>query len=403
MSKGIMTMLMLLLSCFKTAWFSSPEPTQTAQLPPQELTYVSYSYEESASNQKEFRVAMGKKLSLDLETGASLDIQGWDQEVVSVKFQKSGRDADECNVSFDESASGVEITSRYMGHGRSHSSDLDFQIMVPNRFDIEIDSMGGEVNIAKVQGKISGKTMGGELALADLKGALSLTTMGGDISLSNSVVDGEVKTMGGDVTLQDVTGTVQGSTMGGNVIYNNVKRNPLSPVKQEVKVSSMGGEIKVDEAPFGADVQTMGGDIHVRSASEYVRAETMGGNIELDAVDGSIQAETMGGNVSANMVGDPSKGKRDVDIQSYGGDITLTVPDGLSMDFDIELAYTKNRSGDYRIISDFDMNQKESSEWDHEDGTSRKYIYGTGTVGSGANKIKIRTINGDVTIKKGAK
>jgi len=41
------------------------------------------------------------------------------------------------------------------------------------------------------------------------------------------------------------------------------------------------------------------------------------------------------------MVGDPAKGKRDVEIQSMGGDIILTVPSALSMDFDIRLTYTE--------------------------------------------------------------
>jgi DUF4097 and DUF4098 domain-containing protein YvlB len=403
MSKGVMTVLMLLLSCFKTAWFSSQEPPTAANSTHQELTYVSYINGASSDGQKEFQVAMGKKLDLDLETGASLIIQGWDKEVVSVRANMSGRDARDAKIQYDQTDSGLEISSRYVGDRRNYSTDLDLQIMVPSRFDIEIDSMGGEVSITKVEGAISGKTMGGELTLAELKGDLSLTTMGGDISLTDSVVDGEVKTMGGDVTLQDVMGNVRGSTMGGDVVYKNVKKNASSPVQKEVKVTSMGGEINVDDAPFGADVQTMGGNVHVRSASQFVKAETMGGDIDLDSVDGWIQATTMGGNVTATMVGDPSSGKRDVDITSNGGDITLTVPDGLSMNFDIELAYTRNRPGDYKIISDFNIKQEESKQWHENGGTPRKYIEGTGIVGSGANRIKIHTINGDVTIKKGTK
>lgn len=394
-------MLMLLLSCFKTAWFSAP--AQMTAGPREELTYVSYTYGESIDEQKEFPVESGQKLLLDLPTGASLKIQGWDKNSVSVKVNRKGRDDRNSEVNYKQTASGLEISSDYMGDHESYSSNLALEIMVPSRFDIEIDSSGGDVNIAGVEGSISGKTMGGELTLADLKGSLKLTTMGGDVSLTNSVVDGEVKTMGGDVTLQDVSGTVEGSTMGGDVVYKNVKKNPSSPVQKEVKVNSMGGEIKVDEAPYGANVKTMGGDIEVHSASQYVQAETMGGDINIDAVDGWIRAKTMGGDVSANMVGDASKEKRDVEITSNSGDITLTVPENLPMKFDIELAYTRNRQGDYKIISDFAIDQKESTEWDDYDGTPRKYINGTGSVNGGSNTIKIRTVNGDVRIKKAAK
>ena len=404
-SKGIISVLMLLLSCFKTAWFSAPAPAQMAAANVQaaEITYVSYTYGEASDGQKEFPTEPGKKLVLDMETGASLTIQGWEKNSISVQLNRKGRDDRNSELNYKQTPEGLEISSEYQGDRGSYSSDLDLEIMVPSRYNIEIDSSGGDLNITNVDGNISGKTMGGELTLAELKGNLKLTTMGGDISLKDSVVDGEVKTMGGDVTLQDVSGTVEGSTMGGNVVYNNVKKNAASSVKKEVKVNSMGGEIKVDEAPYGADVKTMGGDIEVHSASEYVKAETMGGNINIDAVDGWIRAKTMGGDVIANMVGSASKDKRDVDITSYGGDITLTVPEGLPMNFDIELAYTKNREGDYKIISDFAMDQKESSGWDDHDGTPRRYINGTGSVNGGSNTIKIRTINGDVRIKKAGK
>ncbi len=39
-----------------------------------------------------------------------------------------------------ESSSGLKIHTDYEGGGRSHRSDVDFEIMVPERFDISIDS-----------------------------------------------------------------------------------------------------------------------------------------------------------------------------------------------------------------------------------------------------------------------
>ena len=50
------------------------------------------------------------------------------------------------------------------------------------------------------------------------------------------------------------------------------------------------------------------------------------------------------------------------------------------MDFDITLTYARNSRGKYGIISDFEMKQKETDEWDRDNGTPRKHIYGTGRV-----------------------
>ena len=55
----------------------------------------------------------------------------------------------------------------------------------------------------------------------------------------------------------------------------------------------------------------------------------------------------------------------------------------------------------HQIVSDFAMNQQSTDEWSSDEGTPRKYVVGTGSVGSGENKIHIRTVNGNIYIKRG--
>jgi DUF4097 and DUF4098 domain-containing protein YvlB len=185
--------------------------------------------------------------------------------------------------------------------------------------------------------------------------------------------------------------------MGGKVTH---KKAASTAGDGEIEMSSMGGDLNVDIAPAGARLNTMGGDIHVRSAKDHVRAKTMGGNIRVDAIDGWVHAETMGGDVEVIMTGNPATGKRDVELVSYGGDIELTVPANLAMTLDLELAYTKGKSGKYAIKSDFPVNLEETDEWDLHDGSPRKYMLGTGTVGGGTHRVKIRTINGNIILRK---
>jgi len=83
-----------------------------------------------------------------------------------------------------------------------------------------------------------------------------------------------------------------------------------------------------------------------------------------------------------------------------GGDIDLTVPKGLSMEFDIEIQYTKDADRKPKIVSDLDIEIEETKEWKKKYGQKRKYIYGTGKAGGGKHLIRIRTINGDVKIKE---
>lgn len=353
-----------------------------------------------ADYEKEFVTSQGKKLDIDLKTGGGIAITGWDKEAVSVKGFREGRDGKDAILEMEESSSGVSISSHYNGSRHNRSGGIRLEVSVPRRYDVRLETMGGGVSIENVEGRMTGKTMGGSLTLSGLKGNLDLLTMGGEVTLRNSEVDGSVKTMGGAVLLEDVTGDIKPSSMGGNVIQKNVTGRSGEVKAGELNISTMGGEINVDDAPRGAALSTMGGPIHVRSAGRFVKAKTMGGEVRLDAVDGWIDASTMGGDVEATMTGNPAEGKRSVALTSMAGNITLSVPAQLSMDIDIELAYTKGHDGEYAITSDFPVIQEVSPGWEREDGSPRKIIHGTGHVAGGNNRVTIRTVNGNVTIRK---
>jgi DUF4097 and DUF4098 domain-containing protein YvlB len=353
-----------------------------------------------ADYEKDFATSKGKKLDIDLKTGGEISITGWARDVVSVKGFREGRDRNEAVLEMEETSSGVSIASHYAGSRRNRNGGIRLEISVPRSYNVHLETMGGDVSIAHVEGRMTGKTMGGALMLSGLKGNLDLLTMGGAVTLKNSDVDGNVKTMGGAVLIEDVTGDIKPSSMGGNVTQKNVKGRSGEVTGREVNISTMGGDINVDDAPLGAALSTMGGTIHVRSAARFVKAKTMGGKVLLDAVDGWMEATTMGGDVEATMTGNPSEGKRSVALTSMAGDITLSVPAGLSMDIDIELAYTEGHEGEYAIKSDFPIHQEVSPEWERDNGSPRKIMHGSGTVAGGSNRVMIKTVNGNVTIKR---
>jgi len=179
---------------------------------------------------REFKASARGRLEFDLDTGGRIEVIGWDRQLISVEVLKGGRDAAECRIDFQETGSGLRITSEYEGSGHSYSTNFSFVVRVPRRFDLEFDSMGGGIHICGVEGRISGKTMGGGLDLNNLAGSINLLTMGGGITLTNSEIEGKVETMGGRVLIENVVGDVRGSTMGGDVVRrdtgNRVGRTP---------------------------------------------------------------------------------------------------------------------------------------------------------------------------------
>jgi len=158
----------------------------------------------------------------------------------------------------------------------------------------------------------------------------------------------------------------------------------------------MGGDIHVDNAPNGASLHTMGGNIRISRAAGNVVAKTMGGNIEIRSLTGSAEVSTMGGQIDVIVEG---RGPgHDLDLQSLGGEIELTLPADFDGTFDVELE-EGDRPRDLRVSSDFPLNVQESTRtrWF---GSKHVVQTATGKTGSGANHVRITTVGSDITIRK---
>jgi DUF4097 and DUF4098 domain-containing protein YvlB len=354
----------------------------------------------SANLQKEFTVSEGQKLDVNLKTGGSITITGWEKKILQVNVIFRNGDEKSFPIEMKQSGNVVSIESKFDPLENDKYRSPKLEIYLPFRFDMKLKTMGGEISLDHIQGDIEGKTMGGSLCLSHLKGHIDMVTMGGNISLKESDIDGSLKTMGGRVLLENVVGDIKGSSMGGNVVYNNVKTRKGESTGKVVKITTMGGSINVDEAFEGADVHTMGGRIHIKHAKKFVEAKTMGGDIRIDEIDGWVKATTMGGNIDVTMIGNPDKGKRDIQLTSMGGDITLEIPAGLSMNIDIQLSTTKGSWKNYKITSDFELDVQETKEWENSHGFQGAKIIGKGKTKDGRNLVKIKTINGNIVLKK---
>lgn len=347
----------------------------------------------------EFAVAKGGKLEIDLKTGGSIKIEGWDKDSAMVDVKFINCDADDYQFDIYKTDSGIRLKSDF--RRKVHSSNIRVLINIPKEFNIELRSSGGGVNICSVTGEFEGSIGGGGFDLRNLTGKVNLSTGGGSVSIKDSKLDGTVSTGGGSVLVENVEGDIKAASGGGNVVYKNVKTPDRAFPSDAVYIWNAGGTIDVPAAPAGADVSTGGGKIIIGSAAEYVVARSGGGDIKIDSIDGWVTATTGAGDIKVTMIGDPKEKKRDVSLSTGLGEVTLTVPEGLSMEVDVVLAYTKDSSRKYKIDSDFRLQQTETDKWDYKHGTGCKYIYGKATIKDGKNKIKIKTTNGDVRLKYG--
>lgn len=166
---------------------------------------------------------------------------------------------------------------------------------------------------------------------------------------------------------------------------------------EHIRRFSMGGDIDIRSAPHGAVLRTMGGDIRVDRADGRVVAKTMGGEIRIDRLTGSLNAGTMGGDVDIDVI-EAGETHRNIEATSMGGSIEITLPKNFDADFEIELEQDDDDGPRARIVSDFPLKIQESTRkrW------FRKVtvLTATGMSGSGANRVRLTTIGGDITIRR---
>src|SRR4029453_18493471 len=98
----------------------------------------------------------------------------------------------------------------------------------------------------------------------------------------------------------------------------------------------------------------------------------------------------------------PSQGKQHLDSTIMAGDIELTVPEGMAMDLDLQIEFDPDRSHTPKIISDFPVKTwEEESRNSHHGNRNSKVLRGTGQSGNGQHKVHIKTVEGNIIIKRG--
>ena len=404
------------------------------------------------------KVESGGTLVLDLKTGAGVTVRGTNDNRVRVDGILSGRDWRSTSFTINGNERDAFVTLDYLRHLRNTSSSHHLNITVPRRFNVRIESAGGEISIRDVEGSFTGGTGGGEITIRNARGSARLTTGGGEVTVEDSNLSGSVTTGGGSVLIQNVTGGLSGSSGTGDVLYGGLnareRGSPLGKgvgsavgrggdrdvccgetvtiqpgvsgsVKGSVKggvagtvagdvtfsettvngtrvssdgryyISKSGGDVNITSADNGAIIHTGGGSITIGKTNGDLVATTGGGDVSVSSADGAVEITTGAGDVEINI----TETGHPVKINSGNGRITLVLPRNMSADLDLETAYTQ-RNGPTRIRGDWNLATTETTNWDRRQGTPRRYVRSAQAIGGGGPRITVKTVNGDIVLKR---
>lgn len=246
--------------------------------------------------ERTFKVRPGQTLHLQADLG-SIDVRGGGDEV-RVRVVKGANDVgrdqaeelfDRYEVEMRETSRGVEVRGRYERGSwwRRNRLQVRYEVTVPERFNVDLETSGGSIQVARLEGKARIETAGGSLRIDDVAGPVEAETSGGSITAKRVGDLAVLHTSGGSITVEDVDGPVEAETSGGS--------------------------------------------IRVRGARGDVAAETSGGSIVLEGIAGAVEAHTSGGSIEAEIVGQI---ERPVKLDTSGGSVTLRLDPRVRADLD---------------------------------------------------------------------
>jgi DUF4097 and DUF4098 domain-containing protein YvlB len=351
--------------------------------------------EQDKGTTKTFSVGKGGRIEVTINAG-SIKISGSERDEVSIKI--GGADAEDlARVEITQDGNTIRVRDRSTG-----SSDMWVSAAVPSRFDVNLKTAGGDLQLeGPLSGDLRGSTSGGDIHLGTLGGKLKMSTSGGDIKAGDFDGDLSLNTSGGDITTGNITGEGDIATSGGEIRIENVGKAlkattsggeiKTGNVGGDVKLSTAGGDVQVGEVKGNARLSTAGGNIELRGANGAVSAKTAGGNLALKAITGSVEGSTAGGDIDTwlNPVKDgPST------LSTAGGNIRLQLPESAQCTINARIRLDERHSSieQYDIRSDFKIEnlQKDSRE-----------IRGTVNLNGGGRVITLETVMGNIDIRKG--
>src|SRR5579875_2217978 len=159
-----------------------------------------------------------------------------------------------------------------------------FDLHVPLKFNLDLKTQGGNVDIANLDGQLVVETAGGDIHTGNIGGPVTVSTSGGMINLGNIDQNVEVRTAGGNIRVGNVNGNAVLDTRGGQIMAGIV--NGL------VRAETGGGDIILQAASGPVVVETAGGQIHLGQCGNTVRAQTAGGNIQVAGARGGVKVQT---------------------------------------------------------------------------------------------------------------
>ena len=186
----------------------------------------------------------------------------------------------------------------------------------------------------------------------------------------------------GEIDIGTVAGTLRAETAGGDVVVGGASG--------QVVARTAGEHIQIGPTDGSVRAETAGGSIRLQEARGRVVAETAGGSIDLLKLQSAVRATTAAGRILAEF----NTGKKTFgpsELETSMGDVFVYLPANAPLTIDAAIETAAGR----RIQSDFPLEIQGANEE-----LVPSTLRGHGNLNGGGEVLKIRTIAGNIEIRK---
>lgn len=251
---------------------------------------------------------IGTRFVLDAD-GGSVVVRGAARSDVRVVVTSSAADLEsKVKIEVKQEAGEVRVVSRRKkGSGSSwfglfggDDLSLRFEVEVPQRAPVAIDTAGGHVEASALRAEASLDTSGGSIKVVDHQGHLKADTSGGHIRLERIRGDADVHTSGGRIEAREIDGDLAAETSGGSI-----------------EIADVTGDLRAE---------TSGGSIRITGAGGRVHAETSGGSVEASFKPGNAHGGVLDSSAGSVRVSLDPAVDLSIDASSSGGSVRSEIP-----------------------------------------------------------------------------
>jgi hypothetical protein len=283
--------------------------------------------------EKTFTVQPGGTLKIQTSGGDIKVLTGTGNEVKVTALERIHTDseakADELlknlDLSIEQQGNNVTAIAKYEKRGGWHFGswppvNVSFTVVVPGKYNVDLNTSGGDINLESINGHARLRTSGGDLKLDRVEGEVDGGTSGGDISLHEGTANVKLSTSGGDIHVDRAGGEAELSTSGGNIV--------IKSVRSRLHASTSGGDIHANiEGALKGDCKltTSGGEVIVavdKDTAFDLKSHTSGGDVDATGLTIAID---QGGLRKSSLAGKVNGGGPLLYLGSSGGDIRIRV------------------------------------------------------------------------------